>query len=155
VNSEQPAAKARALEQFYARWQDEALVVNQWFQVQAAAVLPGTLDNVQQLLRHPAFDIKNPNKVRALIGTFAAHNAVNFHREDGAGYRFLADQVIVLNKLNPQIAARQLAPLSKWKKYPAAAQQLMLIELRRIAAEPNLSRDVYEVVAKSLADAKA
>ena len=153
VNSEQHAAKARALEQFYTRWQDEALVVNQWFQVQATAALPGTLEIVQQLMRHPVFDIKNPNKVRALIGAFAAQNAVNFHRADGAGYRFLADQVIVLNALNPQIAARQLAPLSKWQKYPPAAQQRMIAELRRIAAEPKLSRDVYEVVAKSLAQA--
>jgi aminopeptidase N len=154
VNSRQSAIKAHALEQFYARWHDEALVVNQWFQVQATSPLPGTLEVVQQLMQHPAFDIKNPNKVRALIGVFAAQNAVNFHREDGAAYRFLADQVIVLNGLNPQIAARQLAPLSKWQKYPAAAQRLMIAELRRIAAEPKLSRDVYEVVAKSLAQAQ-
>ena len=154
VNSRQDTAKARALEQFYSRWKDEALVVNQWFQVQATSILPGTLETVQQLMRHPAFDIKNPNKVRALIGAFAASNAVNFHRADGAGYRFLADQVILLNTLNPQIAARQLAPLSKWKKYPAAVRQSMIAELKRIAAEANLSRDVYEVVSKSLADVK-
>ncbi len=153
VNSQQSVEKTRALAQFYARWKDESLVVNQWFQVQATAALPGTLEIVQQLMRHPAFDIKNPNKVRALIGAFAAQNAVNFHREDGAGYRFLADQVIVLNGLNPQIAARQLAPLSKWQKYSSTAQRLMIAALRRIAAEPNLSRDVYEVVAKSLAQA--
>ncbi|HET8710270.1 MAG TPA: aminopeptidase N [Spongiibacteraceae bacterium] len=154
VNSAQTTAKARALEQFYERWQAEALVVNQWFQVQATATLPGTLEAVQQLMQHPAFDIKNPNKVRALIGAFAASNAVNFHRADGAGYRFLADQIIVLNGLNPQIAARQLTPLTKWKKYSPAAQQLMIAELRRIAAQPDLSRDVYEVVSKSLVDAK-
>ncbi len=154
VNSKQNDATARALEQFYARWKDEALVVNLWFQVQATSIVPSTLETVQQLMQHPAFDIKNPNKVRALIGAFAASNAVNFHRADGAGYRFLADQVITLNALNPQIAARQLAPLSKWKKYSPAAQQAMIAELRRIAAEPDLSRDVYEVVSKSLADAK-
>ncbi|HEY3698332.1 MAG TPA: aminopeptidase N [Spongiibacteraceae bacterium] len=153
VNSGQTAAKARALEQFFRRWRDEPLVVNQWFQVQATCPLPGTLETVQQLMRHSAFDIKNPNKVRALVGAFAAQNAVNFHRDDGAGYRFLADQIIVLNGLNPQIAARQLAPLSKWQKYPPAAQQCMVAELRRIAALPNLSPDVYEVVAKSLAQA--
>lgn len=155
VNSTQQVEKRRALEQFYVRWQHEALVVNQWFQVQATATLPGTLEVVEALMQHPAFDIKNPNKVRALIGAFAANNAVNFHRVDGAGYRFLADQIILLNGLNPQIAARQLAPLSKWKKYPPAAQQLMIAELRRIAAAPNLSRDVYEVVSKSLVEAKA
>ena len=153
VNSQQADAKAQALEQFYSRWQHESLVVNQWFQVQATCVLPGTLETVQQLMQHPAFDIKNPNKIRALIGAFAAQNAVNFHRTDGAGYRFLADQVIALNRMNPQIASRQLAPLSKWQKYPAQTQQRMLAELRRIAAEPDLSRDVYEIVAKSLAQA--
>jgi aminopeptidase N len=153
VNSGQTTAKERALAQFYTRWQHEALVINQWFQVQAACVLPGALTAVQQLMQHPAFDIKNPNKVRALIGAFGGQNAVNFHRTDGAGYRFLADQVVLLNRTNPQIAARLLPPLSKWQKYPKAAQQLMVAQLRRIAAEPNLSPDVYEVVAKSLVGA--
>jgi aminopeptidase N len=154
VNSTQTAAKEQALAQFYARWQHEALVVNQWFQVQATCVLPGALDAVQQLMQHPAFDIKNPNKVRALIGAFAGGNAVNFHSADGAAYRFLADQVLFLNRTNPQIAARLLPPLSKWQKYPPAAQQLMVAELRRIAADPALSPDVFEVVAKSLAQAE-
>jgi aminopeptidase N len=154
VNSGQTAAREQALAQFYTRWQDEALVVNQWFQVQATCLLPGALDIVQQLLQHPAFDMKNPNKIRSLIGAFASGNAVNFHRADGAGYRFLADHVIALNHTNPQMASRLLPPLSKWRKYPQAAQQLMLVELRRIAAEPGLSPDVFEVVSKSLADAK-
>ncbi len=153
VNSRHEAEKAQALEQFYQRWRDEPLVVNQWFQVQATCSLPGTLGRVRQLMQHPAFDIKNPNKVRAVIGAFAASNAVNFHQLDGEGYRFLADQVIVLNRLNPQIASRQLAPLSKWQKYPAPVQARMIAELRRIAAEPELSSDVYEIVAKSLAQA--
>ncbi|HSB97562.1 MAG TPA: aminopeptidase N C-terminal domain-containing protein, partial [Spongiibacteraceae bacterium] len=155
VNSTQTTAKERALAQFYKRWQHEALVVNQWFQVQAACVLPGALAAVQQLMLHPAFDIKNPNKIRALIGAFANSNAVNFHRPDGTGYRFLADQVLLLNRTNPQIAARLLPPLSKWQKYPKVAQTFMLAELRRIAAAPDLSPDVYEVVAKSLAQADA
>lgn len=155
VNSHREVEKARALEQFYQRWQDEALVVNQWLQVQVTCSLPGALERVRQLMQHPAFDIKNPNKVRAVIGAFAAQNAVNFHQLDGEGYRFLADQVIVLNRLNPQIASRQLAPLSKWQKYPAPVQARMIAELRRIAAEPDLSSDVYEIVAKSLAQATA
>jgi aminopeptidase N len=153
VNSRQDAPKAQALEQFYTRWQHESLVVNQWFQVQATCVLPGTLQRVQTLMQHPAFDIKNPNKVRALIGAFAGQNAVNFHQAEGEGYRFLADQVIALNSLNPQIASRQLAPLSKWQKYAKPVQARMIAELRRIAAQPNLSSDVYEIVAKSLAQA--
>ena len=153
VNSDQKNAREKAVAAFYARWCDEPLVVNQWFQVQAASHLPGTLEYVQQhLLQHPAFDIRNPNKVRAVIGAFANQNAVNFHRTDGEGYRFLADQVITLNRLNPQIAARLLAPLSKWQKFPPAVRARMVAELRRIEREPSLSPDVYEVVVKSLVD---
>ena len=102
-------------------------------------------------MQHPAFTLKNPNKVRALIGAFANQNLVNFHRADGAGYRFLADQVIVLNKLNPQIASRLLAPLTRWRKYDVSRQGLMKTELERILASGELSSDVYEVVSKSLA----
>ncbi|MBD2858985.1 aminopeptidase N [Spongiibacter sp. KMU-158] len=149
VNNED-SAKAEALMSFYQDWQHEPLVINQWFQVQAASSAPGTLEKVKSLMNHPAFDIRNPNKVRALIATFCVQNAVNFHREDGAGYAFLADQVIALNRSNPQIASRLLQPLSKWRKYPEAAQQKMQAELKRILAEPDLSRDVYEVVSKSV-----
>ena len=149
VNSTAPY-KAEALQRFYQNWQHEPLVINQWFQVQAMCRLPGTLETVQGLMAHPAFDIRNPNKVRALIGAFCGQNSVNFHREDGAGYRFLADQVIVLNRSNPQIASRLLVPLTKWRKYLPAAQQLMCAELQRILAQPDLSSDVYEVVSKSV-----
>ena len=151
VNSESEY-KAKALQRFYQQWQHEPLVINQWFQVQAMCRLAGTLETVQGLMSHPAFDIRNPNKVRALIGAFCAQNGVNFHREDGAGYRFLADQVLVLNRSNPQIASRLLVPLTKWRKYLPAAQQLMRAELQRVLAEPELSSDVYEVVSKSLQD---
>jgi aminopeptidase N len=106
---------------------------------------------VQELMRHPAFTLKNPNKVRALIGAFANQNHVNFHRADGAGYRFLAAQVIALNALNPQIAARQLTPLTRWRKFDSARQALMRGELERILASGALSSDVFEVVSKSLA----
>ena len=151
VNSESDY-KAKALQLFYQQWQHEPLVINQWFQVQAMCRLAGTLETVQGLMSHPAFDIRNPNKVRALIGAFCGQNGVNFHREDGAGYRFLADQVLVLNRSNPQIASRLLVPLTKWRKYLPAAQQLMRAELQRVLAEPELSSDVYEVVSKSLQD---
>lgn len=144
--------KAEALQRFYQQWQHEPLVINQWFQVQAMCRLPGTLETVQGLMSHPAFDIRNPNKVRALIGAFCGQNGVNFHREDGAGYRFLADQVLLLNRSNPQIASRLLVPLTKWRKYLPVAQQLMRAELQRVLAEPELSSDVYEVVSKSLQD---
>ena len=131
--------------------QDDPLVMDQWFSVQAGSPLPGGLERVQALMQHPAFTLKNPNKVRALIGAFANQNLVNFHRPDGAGYRFLADQVIVLNALNPQIASRLLVPLTRWRKYDEARQALMRGELERILASGELSSDVYEVVSKSLA----
>ena len=151
VNSDYEKDKSLALQQFYQNWQHEPLVINQWFQVQATCSLPGTLNRVKELLNHPAFEIRNPNKVRAVIGAFCGQNTVNFHQLDGAGYRFLADQVIALNAINPQIAARLLGPLSKWRKFLPEQQQLMKAELERIAACAELSRDVYEVVSKSLA----
>lgn len=154
INSQAPAAESlrtQALTDFYQRWQHESLVVNQWFSVQAIASRPGTLRRVKALMDHEAFDIRNPNKVRALISAFCNMNAVNFHDLSGDGYVFLADQVITLNRLNPQIAARLLTPLTRWKRYNPARQQLMKAQLERVQAEPELSKDVYEVVSKSLA----
>ncbi len=138
-----------ALARFYERWQDEALVVNQWLQLQAVIPDEQALDRVQALTQHQAFDIRNPNKVRALIGAFAAQNAVNFHRRDGAGYRLLGTTIEQLNALNPQIASRLLTPLTKWRCY-RDRQALMQAELQRLARLPDLSPDVYEVVNKSL-----
>ncbi|MDH4558550.1 aminopeptidase N [Pseudomonas sp. BN417] len=151
VNSRFEAEKTGALERFAEYFKDDPLVMDQWFSVQAGCGLPGGLERVQALMQHPAFTLKNPNKVRALIGAFANQNLVNFHRADGAGYRFLADHVITLNALNPQIASRQLAPLTRWRKYDAGRQQLMKAELERILASGELSSDVFEVVSKSLA----
>ncbi|WP_252274079.1 aminopeptidase N [Pseudomonas subflava] len=151
VNSPFEAEKAQALEAFAEHFKDNALVMDQWFSVQAASALPGGLARVQALMQHPAFTLKNPNKVRALIGAFAGQNLVNFHAADGSGYRFLADQVITLNALNPQIASRLLGPLTRWRKYDSARQALMRGELERILASGELSSDVYEVVSKSLA----
>jgi aminopeptidase N len=151
INSPFEAEKAKALTSFADFFKDNPLVMDQWFSVQAASALPGALARVQQLMQHPAFTLKNPNKVRALIGAFAGQNLVNFHLADGSGYRFLADQVITLNALNPQIASRLLAPLTRWGKYDAARQALMKAELERILASGELSSDVFEVVSKSLA----
>ena len=157
VNSRSQTAQAlatSALEDFYQRWQDESLVVNQWISVQASCSLPNTLAKVKQLQQHPAYDEKNPNKIRALVSTFCNANAINFHAlQDGKaeGYRFLADEVVRLNTQNPQIASRLLVPLTKWKKHITQRQILMKAELERILAEPKLSKDVFEVVSKSLA----
>jgi aminopeptidase N len=140
-----------ALADFYQRWQHESLVANQWLSVQATCVLPDTLTKVKALQTHAAYDGKNPNKIRALVASFCSGNAINFHADAGAGYRFLADQIILLNTQNPQIASRLLTPLTKWKKYNPERQKIMKAELERIMAEPTLSKDVFEVVSKSLA----
>lgn len=144
-------AKEKALRLFYRRWQKEMLVVNQWLSMQATSPLPDTLDVVVELMKHESFDIRNPNKVRALIGAFCNQNHVNFHQKSGNGYRFLADRIIQLNAINPQIASRMLMPLTKWQRYDLGRQKLMLAELERISRSDNLSKDVYEVVSKSLA----
>ncbi|MCY1540719.1 Aminopeptidase N [compost metagenome] len=151
VNSSFEEEKAKALASFADFFKDNPLVMDQWFSVQAASGLPDALERVRQLMKHPAFTLKNPNKVRALIGAFAGQNLINFHRAEGSGYRFLADQVITLNALNPQIASRLLAPLTRWRKYDGARQALMKAELERILASGELSSDVFEVVSKSLA----
>lgn len=151
VNSPFEAEKSKALEAFAEHFKDNPLVMDQWFSVQAGSGLPGGLQRVKALMQHPAFTLKNPNKVRALIGAFAGQNLINFHAADGSGYRFLADLVIELNALNPQIASRQLSPLTRWRKYDSQRQALMKAELERILASGALSSDVYEVVSKSLA----
>ena len=140
-----------ALQTFYAQWQHEPLVVDQWFAVQATCQLPQTLDKVHQLLEHEAFDIRNPNKIRSLIGAFCGQNFTGFHAVSGAGYEFLADRVLQLDKLNPQIAARLLTPLTRWKKFDSTRQAMMQEQLQRIKAEAELSKDVFEVVVKSTA----
>ena len=151
VNSEVASSEAQTcLAEFYEKWQDEALVVNQWLMVQATCSLEGGLDRVKALMQHPAFDIKNPNKARSVIAAFASNNPVNFHQRDGSGYGFLAEQIIVLNGLNPSMASRLLTPLTKWRKYDGARQEMMKVALEKILATPDLSKDVFEVVTKSL-----
>ncbi|HQU15962.1 MAG: aminopeptidase N [Chromatiales bacterium 21-64-14] len=140
-----------ALAEFYARWKHDALVVDKWFGIQATASRSGVLGEVKALICHPAFNIRNPNKVRALIGGFCQGNPVGFHAPDGSGYAFLGDQVLALDSLNPQIAARLVSALSRWRKYDAARQALMRAQLERIVAAPGLSRDTYEIASKSLA----
>ena len=151
VHSEFTESAQRLLEAFYQQWHNESLVVNQWLSVQASNPQAGTLERVKALLAHDAFDMRNPNRVRALLGGFCAQNPVNFHAIDGSGYQFLAEQVITLNELNPQIAARLLTPLTRWRKYDANRQSLMKQALQQIKDSGELSKDVFEVVSKSLA----
>ena len=140
-----------ALADFYKRWQDEPLVVDKWFALQAASGRPGTFGEVQRLLNHPAFTLKTPNRVRALIGTFAHGNPAAFHAADGSGYRFLAEQVLAVDRLNPQVAARLAGAFSRWRRFDPARQTLIRRELERFLATAGISRDVYEIASKSLA----
>jgi aminopeptidase N len=151
AHSEFSADAERLLADFYDKWQKESLVVNLWLSIQSADPKSGALQRVEKLMQHPAFDAKNPNKLRSVISVFCAQNTVNFHAMDGNGYRFLADRIIELNKQNPQIASRMLTPLTRWKKYSPERQALMKAELERISNSGELSKDVYEVVSKSLA----
>jgi aminopeptidase N len=149
VHSDRPE-RERVIAGFYHQWQGEPLVLDKWFAVQATAPLPETLPAVQELMRHPAFQLKNPNRVRALLGSFAGGNPLCFHDSSGKGYHFLAEQILALDPLNPQIAARLAARLGRGRRYDAARRGLMQVQLERIAATPSLSRDVYEVVSRSL-----
>ena len=141
----------QALDDFYNKWSDDVLVVNKWLSVQAMSHLPGTLDRVRALASHEAFDIKNPNKVRALIGTFCSANQAQFHAANGKGYALLTEFVTRVDALNPQIAARLLSPLSRWKRMDGHRQALMKQSLEKILAHKDLSRDVFEIASKSLA----
>ncbi|XOF34208.1 MAG: aminopeptidase N [Candidatus Electrothrix sp. YB6] len=148
VNADRQAGD-ELLADFYTRWQNDPLVVDKWLVLQATCTLPGTLGRVKELLRHPAFSMKNPNKVRSLVGAFGS-NLQQFHAPDGSGYSFLADCIMELDPVNPQTAARLVTPLTLWKRYDADRQELIKRQLERIAALPGLSRDVGEVVKKSL-----
>jgi len=144
-----PELREQVLQMFYQRWHDNPLVLDKWFAIQASAKSSDTLERVKALTQHPAFDILNPNKVYALIGSFGA-NAVQFHQKSGAGYQFLAEVIIKLDKFNPQVASRMVKPLVAWKRFDNTRQILMRNALDEIAQTKNLSNDVYEVVTKSL-----
>jgi aminopeptidase N len=141
--------RTEALDHFYRRWQEDRQVVDKWFSLQATSQLPGTIDAVAALLEHPAFELANPNRFRALVGAFS-QNQVRFHSPDGAGYHLVVDQLIRLIPLNPQVSARLLTPLTTWRRFEPGRQELMRQELMRVRELPDLPRDVYEVVLKSL-----
>ena len=141
--------RVEVLDGFYQRWQQESLVVNQWFGIQASALCTDVAA-VRKLEDHPGFDPNNPNKLRSLYGAFARQNSRNFHAADGAGYEFLTDVIAGLEAKNPQMAARLLTPLTQWRKFDVARQQLMKAGLERLEAKAGLSKDVFEVVSKSL-----
>ena len=147
---DESSERTEALAAFYARWRHEALVVDKWLTLQAISRLPDTLTVIRGLMTHEAFNLRNPNKVRALIGAFSQANPWHFHAADGSGYTFLADRILDLNAFNPQIAARLMTAFTRWRQYDPIRQQEMRAQLERILAAPELSPDVYEIAAKSL-----
>jgi aminopeptidase N len=142
--------RQQALDAFYDRFHDDALVLDKWFALQAAAQRPDTVDQVLKLAQHPDFVITNPNRLRSLAGMFGGNHWA-FHVADGRGYEFLADMIIAADKLNPQIAARLVPPFGRWRRFEPKRAVMMREQLERIAATPGLSKDVYEQVTKSLA----
>jgi len=138
-----------ALDIFYNRYSDDALTLDKWFQTQAFAFHPDTVELVAELSQHKAFTLNNPNRVRSLYGAFAG-NQWAFHHKSGKGYRLVADCIIALDKLNPQTAARLVPPLGRWKRFDEGRAALMRAELQRILNEPGLSKDVTEQASKSL-----
>jgi aminopeptidase N len=142
-------ARDRTLDHFYARWQDEPLVLDKWFAVQARAARPDSVETVRALLSHPKFSLKNPNRIRALMGSFAHANPTGFNRADGAGYRFLAEQALVIDSFNPHVAARMLGAFESWRTLEPGRQARAKAVLQDLAAK-SLSTDSYEIVTKTL-----
>ncbi len=142
--------KRRAVNQFYDKWQVDKLVLDKWFAVQAVSTLDNTLERVKELIKHSDFTMTNPNKVRSLIFMFALHNQVGFHTIDGLGYQFVADQIIALDAINHQVAARLSSCFNHWKRYDDHRQGLMKNELERIIGIKTISKNVYEIVSRAL-----
>lgn len=138
------------LADFYSKWQEDYLVVNKWFALQAMSDVPGNVENVRNLLSHPAFDLRNPNKVYSLIGGFCG-SPVNFHAKDGSGYKFLGEIVMQLDKINPQVASRMVSAFSRFRRYDETRQNLAKAQLEKILATNGLSENVFEIASKSLA----
>jgi len=141
---------ASHFDSFYQQWKNEDLVIDKWFTLQACTESPGALDRVKELLQHADFDMKTPNRVRSVISAFASANPLHFHAADGSGYLFIADNIIELDAINPQVAARLANSLSRWKKFDPTRQQLIKQQLQRIQSHAPLSKDVLEIVTRSL-----
>jgi aminopeptidase N len=142
--------RAAAVADFYARYRNDPLIIDKWFTLQASIPEPATLDRVRALTSHPAFSLANPNRVRALIHSFAL-NQKEFNRPDGAGYDFIADMVLTIDPKNPQVAARLLSAFRNWRVLEPARQALAQTALQRVSGAPSLSRDVADIVERTLA----
>lgn len=150
ANSADLICRETILADFDEKWHQDGLVMDKWFALQATHVSSSTLDNVKALLSHRSFNFNNPNRVRALIGSFVSLNPVDFHAADGSGYQFLEDVLTKLNETNPQVASRLIEPLIRFKRYPKASQEKMEKVLQHLQMLPDLSRDLYEKITKAL-----
>eukprot|EP00239_Pterosperma_sp_CCMP1384_P006897 CAMPEP_0197855968 /NCGR_PEP_ID=MMETSP1438-20131217/27605_1 /TAXON_ID=1461541 /ORGANISM="Pterosperma sp., Strain CCMP1384" /LENGTH=887 /DNA_ID=CAMNT_0043471247 /DNA_START=250 /DNA_END=2913 /DNA_ORIENTATION=+ len=150
INGFDSAERTGILEEFYQKWKEDPLVLNKWLSIQAQSSMAGNVKNVEALMSHPAFALSNPNKVYSLLGGFCMGSPVNFHNKDGSGYKLLGDAVIQLDKLNPQVAARMVKMMSRWKQYDSERQGLIKAQLKAILDTKNLSENTYEIVSKSL-----
>ncbi|HBI69721.1 MAG TPA: aminopeptidase N [Massilia sp.] len=150
IHARVPAVDA-ALQRFYDEFEDEALVIDKWFAMQASSAT-SDVAAVRELMRHPAFNLRNPNRARSLVSSFCANNPVQFHAPDGSGYAFWAEQVITLDGLNPQVASRLARAMDRWRRYTPALQEQMKKALQQVAGQQRLSNDVREVVGKALAN---
>jgi aminopeptidase N len=149
VHAGMPSAST-LLADFEQRWKEQPLVMDKWFSIQATSRQANLVPHIRELMQHPGFTLGNPNRVRALIGAFVSGNPVRFHTPDGSGYRLLADVVLELDGTNPQIASRLLRTMSRWRKYDDNRSRLMRAQLQRISETDGLSKDVLEIVSKSL-----
>ena len=152
LNDRDGEERDAALADFYDRYKDDAIVIDKWLSLQATSSRSDTLDQVKKLMDHQIFSIRQPNKVRALISSFCAGNPYRFHAQDGSGYQFLADRILQIDPVNPQIAARLATQLGRWRGYEHNLASLMQNELTRILATANLSPDVFEIASKSLGE---
>jgi aminopeptidase N len=150
LNDHDSPERAEALAHFRQRWQGQSLILDKWLGLQAGARLPHQVVTVRALMDAPEFDLRNPNRVRALLGSFAHHNLRGFHQADGAGYRLVADQIVALNALNPQVAARLAAAFTRWRRFAEPQRSHLRAQLERLRDTPALSPDVLEIISKSL-----
>jgi aminopeptidase N len=139
-----------AVAAFYQRFRDNSLVMDKWFSTQAFSIRPGTLDRIEELVAHPDFTLSNPNRLRSVVGAMSSNQLI-FHDASGRGYRFLADMLLKVDRLNPQTAAKLAPPLGRWRRFDEGRAALMKAELQRMVDSPGLSKDVFEQVSKSLA----
>ena len=152
VDSPFEVERKEALARFYSDWQHDPQVVEQWFAAQSGSAWIGDVNHVTDLLAHPAFDWKNPNKVRMVVGVFAGRNPTHFHSPDGSGHRFLGEQIRRLDSFNPQVSSQLAQPLTRWRRYAPHLSRSMVAVLEELRDLPELSKDLYEVVSKSLED---